>query len=57
MSEAKLTVVRWWFWRCPECGIDHRQAGYLLPESDLECELCVADDGKRVRLRCWPAEE
>ena len=46
-----------WHFHCPECGFGDREFGYLLPDDELHCLICIEADGREVRLHRWLAED
>lgn len=57
MEAPILTVVRFWHFTCPECGIGDQEFGHLAETHVLHCEVCLIEHGRHVRLRRWPADE
>lgn len=48
--------MRCWHFVCPECGIGDGEWGHPAADDELHCEVCVAEDGRLVRLRRWLAK-
>ena len=50
---AVTQIVRTWRFQCPECGFGDVEIGQLAADDDLDCEICLAESGERVRLHRW----
>ena len=56
MASTSTAVIRFGHFECPECGIGDEELGALAKSHDIYCEVCL-QEGRHVRLRCWPADE
>lgn len=57
MASTVLTVVRFWHFHCPECGMGDQEFGHLAEAHDIHCEVCLVDQDRHVRLRRWLADD
>ena len=48
---------RYWRFQCPECGVSDADLGDPASAEELYCEVCLSEDGKRVRLWRWIVAE
>jgi hypothetical protein len=39
--------------QCSECGFGDREVGHLMDEGGIYCIVCLEEQGRRIRLRCW----
>ena len=39
--------------QCPECGFGHREVGHLMDEGEIYCVVCVEEQRRYIRVRCW----
>ena len=57
MTTVSTTLLRFWHFQCPECGIGDREIGVFAESHDAYCEVCLTEEGRHVRLALWPAED
>ena len=41
--------------QCPECGFGDRELGEMA-ETQIYCVVCLEEQGRTVRVRCWEDE-
>ena len=39
--------------QCPECGFGDREVGHLMDEGEIHCVVCLEEQGRYIRVRCW----
>ena len=49
--------VNRWRYRCPECEMSDAELGNLATDDEVECIVCLVEQGRTVRLIRWVAEE
>jgi hypothetical protein len=49
------TVLTYWHFRCPECGVGDGELGHHATAEMIWCEIC-AEEQRQVRLKRWPVE-
>jgi hypothetical protein len=57
MTAVLDSTIRFWHFRCPECGMGDQEFGQLAEAHDIHCEVCLEDQGRTVVLRRWPAHQ
>lgn len=43
--------------QCSECGFGDREVGHLMDEGEIYCIVCLEEQGRRIRVRCWEEPE
>jgi len=57
MTAVPNGTIRFWHFQCPECGTSDQEFRHLAEAHDVHCEVCLADNGRTVMLRRWPADD
>jgi hypothetical protein len=39
--------------QCSECGFGNREVGDLMDEDEIYCVVCLQEQGRLIRIRCW----
>ena len=39
--------------QCSECGFGDREIGHLMDEGEIHCVVCVEEQRRYIRVRCW----
>ena len=42
--------------QCPECGFGDHEVGHLIAEIEVDCVVCLEEDGRLIRLHRWEEE-
>ena len=39
--------------QCPECGFGRREVGDLMDEGEIDCVVCMEEQGRYILVPCW----
>jgi hypothetical protein len=56
MLIKKTALATLWHFECRGCGFTDAEIGHPARAATIHCEVCL-EDGVRVRLKRWPADD